>query len=320
MGKSKSANPDAIRAVLRRIVLHAMLLLIVGGAGAWGYLRLRRHVAAITVPPDAPRVVMLKQPRWMDARLAEQIVSSVQPRQARSALDQDLLKEITQKLQGNPWVRKVNRVRRAFGQAAGDTIEVDCEYRAPMALVSVASPGRYDSFAEYSRHVREYVMVDIEGYRLPLRYDGPRPPDVMFASNGSVNLRVIDGVLAAPPKLAGQKWAGDDLAAGLELAGFLSGKAVVENAHRVWVWNYAGRRVANDAQLTLITKHGTEIRWGEPVKQKFYAELHPTEKVKRLGLIQREYGRIDAKHSWLDIRFPDVLFPRDEAPLATADR
>ena len=52
-----------------------------------------------------------------------------------SAPVQWLLVAAAGKLQANPWVRDVHFVRRVFGERPGDTLEIDCEFRAPIALV-----------------------------------------------------------------------------------------------------------------------------------------------------------------------------------------
>lgn len=317
----KSIDADAVRALVRRTLIWTVLLIGVLAGCAFGFNRLRQHVARIAVPDSVPKLVMANRPRWMNDRLADQILRSVQPRQPRSALDQDLLKEIASTLAANPWVKRVTEVRRVYGQSAGDTIEVTCDYRAPMALVSVPKStraGRPKNIREYLASVREYIMVDAEGYRLPQTFPGPDAPKIMFADDGVVNLRIIDGVAVEAPQKPGQKWAGDDLKAGLEMAGFLYGRDIAQDIYRIHVGNFAGRENPREAQLVLLTKFNSEIRWGEPLRQDFYAELNPTEKLRRLQSIRNQYGRIDAKHSWLDIRFEDVLYPKEEAPVASA--
>jgi len=322
MGKPRTKiDADALRSVVRRLIAYTILLVVLMAGGAWGFWLLRRHVASIAMPDSTPTVKMIARPAWMSDRVASRILDAVQPRRPRSALDQALLKEITAALESNPWVKGVKQVRRTYGRSAGDTIEIACDYRAPMALVSVVKGGRNGRPRrpqEWLSSVREYIMVDCEGYRLPESFPGPDAPPIMLAEDGLVNLRIIDGVAADPPDRPGGKWPGEDLQAGLNMAGFLYGREIAQDLHRIFVGNFAGRVSTRSAQLVLVTKYNSEIRWGEPVNVAFHAELDPLQKLKQLEAARRQFGRIDAKCSWLDIRFEKILCPPEEKPVASA--
>ncbi|HEX2971537.1 MAG TPA: hypothetical protein VHP11_04355, partial [Tepidisphaeraceae bacterium] len=187
----------AARGVLLGMTLAALL---VGGVG-FGFHKLRQYVErTLAYPPSQPVVVIKNRPAWMGDALASRITTSVQPHGLRSAMDHQLLKEVAEVLQRNPWVRQVRHVRRVFTKAPGDTVEIDCEFRAPMALVPYRN---------------EYILIDNEGYKLPERFPAKENPRIMFGADGRVNLRIIEGVAVAPPLLDGQKWLGDDLQAGL---------------------------------------------------------------------------------------------------------
>ena len=218
-------------------------------------------------------------------------------------------------LSANPWVKRVVQVRRIYGKSAGDTVEINCEYRAPMALVAIPK-------AKTQRHpwtddnIRQYILVDSEGTRLP-DPPGAKAPDIMF-SDGKVNLRIIEGVGAEPPAKPGLAWAGADLRGGLDLAGLLYGRDFTEEIYRVDVSNFGGRKNARDPQFVLVTKSRSTIYWGEPVNATFHAELTPAEKLQFLANNRRKYGQVDAKHSWLDIRFEGGRYPVEERPIASS--
>jgi hypothetical protein len=303
--QTKTNRSDAAEAGrARSIILHSTLAALLLAGGGYGFYKLREHVVAdLSYPSETPRVVLNNPPAWMSDALAEQIVRSAQPTAKRSALDQGLLKEVSDILEQNPWVRQVKQIRRVYGQSAGDTIEADCEYRAPIALVA----GR-----------NEYILVDGEGVRLPEHFSNKQTPPIVFTREGRVNIRIIEGVAAAPPR-DGQKWAGEDLAAGLDLAKMLFGKDCAEEVHRLNVSNFKGRRNAREAQIVLITKNQTEIRWGEPVKMTFHSELSPAEKLSRLELVRKRFGRVDGGYSWIDIRMDKITYPADEAPIVQAN-
>ena len=193
-------------------------------------------------------MVLKNRPVWMSDFLAEQIVASVRPATARSAFDQKMLIATYEILKNNPWIKHVTQVRRAYGQGPGDTIEVDCDYLAPIGRLR---------WGDY------YSLVDAEGVKLPEQFTAAQMRKIMFGLDGHVNIRVIEGVKHAPPP-PGIHWPGEDLAAGLEMVGLLYGKAYAEEVLDVLVHNYAGRLDEKEAWLVLMTRDGTEVRWGRP--------------------------------------------------------
>ena len=147
----------------------------------------------------------------------------------------------------------------------------------------------------------------------------PGPPSglclILLGPDGKMNLRIIEGVAAMPPYLDGQKWLGEDLSAGLDMAKLLYGRPSTEEIQKIDVANFKGRKNPRDAQIVLLTKYRSEVRWGEPIKLSFYAELPPVQKLERLALICQKYGRVDGGHSWVDIRLDKVMYPAEEAPV-----
>ena len=67
-----------------------------------------------------------------------------------------MLVEAREALEKNPWIAKVYDVRRAYGNGPGDLLEINCEYRVPVALVK---------WGDY------YSLVDRTGFRLPEQYE-----------------------------------------------------------------------------------------------------------------------------------------------------
>ncbi len=298
MAKNKSSIDQAwLAQVLIRITVAIILL----GGGAYAFVSMRQHVVEDLSNPAAPPMLVLKnRPAWMSEALSEQILKSAQPKSPRSALDHELVAEVGRILEHNAWVRSVKQVKRVYGKSAGDTVEVDCEFRAPIALVAARN---------------DYILVDGEGVRLPEKFGPSTLPRILLGPDGKMNLRIIEGVSAMPPFLDGQKWVGEDLAAGLEMAKLLYGRPFTEEIQRINVANFKGRKNLRDAQIVLLTRYRSEVRWGEPIKLSFYAELPPVQKLERLALICQKYGRVDGGHSWVDIRLDKVMYPAEEAPV-----
>ena len=95
-----------------------------------------RHVEKdLAFPAKPPGIFLKARPAWMSDLVAQQIATQVAPRGAHSAFDHDMLVEITRMLKTNPWIMNVRGVRRVYGNAPGDTLEIDCDFRTPAALV-----------------------------------------------------------------------------------------------------------------------------------------------------------------------------------------
>ena len=299
---SKTASLGAgSAAFFRRLTVCALLSAAFTGTVGYGFYSLRERVAKQHAFPQSQLGIILKQrPTWMSDALAQQVANSIRPAGLHSAMDHQVLRDVADVCAANPWVKSVRQVRRVFNKAPGDAIEIDCDYRTPMALVHCGD---------------QLVLIDEEGHKLPERYPAAHPPRIMLDAQGHMNIRIIDGVHALPPYLDGQKWTGDDLRAGIHLAKLLHGKTYTEEIHRINVSNFAGRRNPRDPQITLVTKHKTEIRWGAPLDVTVQVEKSPAEKLQRIASLHQRYGRIDGGYSWLDIRLDKVLYPQGESPL-----
>lgn len=305
MAKSKSSSSSSKAArgtgAFRRFTIRLLLSGAFVGSLGYGFHLVHRYVEQRHAFPQQQLGVIIKdRPTWMSDALGLQIANSIRPAGLHSAMEHQVLRDVADGLLHNPWVRSVKQVRRVFNKGPGDAIELECEYRTPVALVHCAG---------------QFVLVDEEGYKLPEKYPSQQFPPIMFDAQGHMNIRIIDGVHALPPYLDGQKWAGDDLRAGLQIARLLHGKSYTEDIHRINVANFGGRRSPREPQITLITKHQTEIRWGEPLDVAFKVEKSPAEKLQRLANLHQRFGRVDGGYSWLDIRLDKVLYPQGESPL-----
>ncbi len=110
--------------------------------------------------------------------LADQIMKTAEPIGLHSAYDRQLLIDTANALKSNPWVRQVIQVRRVYDQGPADALELDCEYRAPVALVP---------WEDY------YCLVDGQGIRLPEQYSADELPKIIFGPDGKVNVRIVQG-------------------------------------------------------------------------------------------------------------------------------
>jgi hypothetical protein len=237
--------------------------------------------------------------------LAEQIIKTARPAGSHSAFDHQLLVDTVGMLKANPWIREVKQVRRGYGQQPGDILEVDCDYRAPVALVK---------WQDY------FWLVDGDGVKLPEVFSASDVPHILKGQDKRVNIRVIEGVTHAPPE-TGAKWAGADLQAGLELVKLLFGRNYAEEVEKVDVSNFAGRQNLKTAQLVLVTRYNTQVRWGQPATvpaDDFTPEVPAAQKLAFMQAIWQEKGRVDGNFDWVDIRFDAVVIPTATAQTANA--
>lgn len=294
---------------VRRLCAHLLLVgLLAGGVGS-GYYYADQYVHQSVAYPSRPLLIVLKnRPPWMNDFLVEQIAMIARPIGAHSAFDHALLVDTAEMLARNPWVRRVQSVRRAYTYRPGDTLEIDCEYRAPVALVK---SGLF------------YWLVDEKGVRLSERFTERDTPSIQFGADGRTRIRVIEGVRQPAPHVSGEKWSGDDLAAGLRMVSYLFDRSYADDLLRVDVTNFNGRVNPKEPQIVLGTRYQTQIWWGRPPSDDdldSFIELTTARKLTRLRLIREQYGRVDARQQWVDIRFDTVgLPPLPQAPQAAAE-
>ncbi len=273
--------------------LLAVIALIVGvGLAARASKRyIDNKVDKQTAPPT---IVFKDRPAWMSDVLFAQIAAGIAPDKARSTFDHDLLVETVEKLKSNPWVATVREVRRGFTKTAGDTLEIDADFRTPAALVR---------WGEY------YSLVDGKGVKLPEQYPRNMATRIVHGADGRVNIRVIEGVYNPPPE-PGKQWRGEDIQAGLQMVKLLHDEPFAQDVLKVNVENVNRRISAKDPQIVLKTRYGTEVRWGRPIAATdFFMEVSPDQKLSSLRQIFAQYGRIDAKQPWLDLRFDKITYP-----------
>jgi hypothetical protein len=299
----KSAKPVAVKrtvdpqrsAMIRRVWIHSCCAILFLGLLGAAFYSSKKYVAQNLAFPSQPaRVVLKNRPAWMSDLLAEQITRMAKPIGAHSAFDQQMLVDIDRILRASPWIRDVKQVRREYANQPGDTIEIDCDYRAPVALVK---------WKDY------FWLVDGEGVKLPAQFTASQLDQVVRGADHKINIRVIEGV-QQPPVESGKKWPGDDLQSGLDLVKLLYGQPYTEEIVTVDVANFAGRVDLKEAQLTLGTIHDTSIRWGRPMNDSrdFFLEVPTQRKLDRLKCAVAQYGRVDAGQPWIDIRFDKTTY------------
>ncbi len=285
-------SPETV-AKIRRVVGHVAAGIAFGAICAGAFIVSQRYVDRVA-RIDAPPAVKLKdQPAWMNQTLSEQILSSVRPSTPFAADDHQMLVDRAAILAANPWVKEVRAVRRVYENAPGDTIEIDCEFRAPVAL---------------ARWQDAYWYVDAEGVRLPERLTAEQAARLIQPGQGTM-FRIIDGIGKAP-LAPGRPWPGGDVQAGIEMIALLANVHEADQIVKVDVSNFGGRINPNESQLNLVTRYNTEIRWGQPPSSKaFFVEQKVDRKLEYLREAKKQTGRIDMNRPWIDLRFDSPTVP-----------
>jgi hypothetical protein len=269
-----------------------VILLALVMVGVW---KAKQFADESLARPAAPaKIVFLNKPAWMNDALVARITESVSPVSVSSSLDHKVLVDTTSMLRACAWVKNVNQVRRVYGGAPGDTIEVDCEFRTPVALVM---------------DERLYWMVDGDGVKLPEKFTADELGKLGLGLEPKRQLRRIVGVDVRAPQ-AGEVWKGDDIKAGLDLVKLMHDKPFLNEIVEVDVTNFASRMDVNAAQLILRTFRGTEVRWGQPINSaQIYREQTPEAKLQMLERVYAQYDRVDAGSLvGIDVRFDQVLW------------
>lgn len=313
MAKEKKPRV-AISDDARKLLLKSLLVGVCCMAGfaliGFGIFKVYAYVDEdVAYSKDPPKVVLKDRPIWMSDLLADQICEAARPPGGHSALNRDLPKNarlaLKENVRTNAWIREIRQLKLTYGERPGDTLVLDCEFRAPIALV----------------HWQDgYYLVDAERVILPERYSDDQISKIIFGRDGKMNIRLVEGVKSERPTFPGDKWAGEDLAAALDMIiRVLHGRAFTEEILKVDVSNYGGRVDPREAQIVLHTRRNTQIRWGRPVASDDLSEVPPAEKLQKIEQIYTQYHRVDAGEPWIDIRFDRVTKPADQ-PAAVENR
>lgn len=269
-----SLDRDRRRFALRSSGLACVVLVTLAGISI-GLGRLEAHVnGRLLTRSHFSGLTILDLPERLEPLAREDLERSVSSLLARDWTDDRLCQEIATSLAGTGWVRHIEHVRRT---GTGRFL-VRARYREPVAMVQSGS---------------EFLLVDSERVRLPGSY--------LFEPTW----KLIQGVGGAVP-LPGNRWAGEDLKAGLAIVSMLEREPFHEQITAVLVENFAGRADRRRSHIELATdRAGGRIYWGSAPGFELEENL-PDQKLAILRENHRRTGRADADHAVIDIStFPD---------------
>jgi len=186
---------------------------------------------------------MTNPPRWASDELVREILLSSAIRHDDFLLDERLTTRWAKNLSRNPWVKKINCVRKHY---SGE-VTFDCELRRPIAMVRQGLLTRY---------------IDAEGVVLP--------DATLVQPYGHVI--ELHGAVAAMPE-PGESLRDAALIAGIQVLAWIRGvDEQLDVKDRLWselavldVANHNGRVDQAKSHLTFYTKNNTEVRWGAAI-------------------------------------------------------
>lgn len=228
-----------------------------------------RDSVARTIRPD-----WSETPAWLPAHVTDGITQSVLARNDLRLIDSAFTRQVADIVARNGWVAKIRRVEKF----ADGRVELACDFREPVAVVY---------------QFPNYYLIDRDAVRLPGLYDG------------AGELPLIQGV-QTPAPADGEKWVGDDLNAGVELAVLLGEQIYAYQVAGISVENYNGRVKPQESHIRIQTaadRRGTMggmILWGSAIDHEA-EEPTAREKLDILAANWQRTRRIDAGLDWIDV-------------------
>lgn len=282
-------------AAIRRGVLVAVVVAVLGAAGVVGLRRLEGHVHALNQFERVQLWVFWEEcPEFLQSSHNAHILRGLEHEIALNAsdtiLDEGLAKRVASAL-SRPGIGWVKNVRRVIVRPDG-RVSVLCDFREPAAYVAMGRSTCY--------------LVDNEGVRLPGEY--------AVEDCESSRLLMIRGVAEPEPDVGGQ-WYGEDLTSGLRLVSMLYQQPFRDQVASINVENFGGRVSPRQPHLVMATNRpGSRIWWGRPPNDESGVENSARQKLALLQQLYSEYGRIDINQPFIDVRtYPNsVSIPHAE--------
>ena len=285
--QAPAAAPAKPRGVVRGLFQPKLLFILAVSVLAANCLPLlRSYLPDLSKRPEyrltAAQIRVTQTPHWVPHNIVEQVVQQGNLPEEMSLLDEHLTQEIADAFQLNPWVERVESVRKSVpGQ-----LEVKLVYRRPVAMVQVKQ-GMYP--------------VDGSGILLP-------PENFSVADTRLYPL--ITNVLSTPQGAAGTSWGDVVVVGAARLADELAPHWKKFGLNSIDCPRTARAEPALDDGVYLLTSTGgSQIIWGRAPGSDHPGELSTDQKIGRLkkyitlfGGFERPHGpyEIDIRH-WQEI-------------------
>ncbi len=215
---------------------------------------------------------------WLPKSVQDELVASAQREVDRNPdpFSADGLRRVAESAAGSGWFEVITAVRHE----PGGIVRVQGQWRTPAAVV---------------RRENDYVVAR-RGEVLPLAYErGASPLKAIIGAKQ-------DATKAGGRAIPGMPWPGADVQAGLDLLALL--------ATRPWAGQVSGVDVgeyATNKQLVILTNSGGRIVWGGASRDAIPGQVSAEIRLKRLDVLQHQFGAIDARHRIVEVAGPRTL-------------
>jgi hypothetical protein len=217
-------------------------------------------------------------PSWAKMELLDEIKKIPIIEEEHSIFERGLPEKIAEAYSKKPWVAKVHSVKKEFP----NKIKIKFSLRKPFAVFKKG---------------KSFYLLDGECIRLPEKYyywpDGD--PETFFIRSSKVS--------KAPAYWA--KWDDTGIKTGVELVRFLRRNEAHKllNIVIVDVSNIDAKNDSAESDIILITRKGTQIKWGRSSLCKTHGELSDIEKLQNLLSVARAEGRNLSRMEYVDVRW-----------------
>ena len=241
------------------------------GAAAYGLNRLEPHAQRLSTADTA--IEWVNPPDWLHdeawAHVLPELEAHIGLDPRTDVYDDRVCPWVAERLAGSAWIERI----RSVTKQQNGRVKIQAEFRKPFAM---------------AEHNGLAYLVDGGGVRLP----------TAAWPSSRVNRAgwyVLCGMASSPPR-PGQRWQGEDLAAGLKLARFLEAAEHVpfrEEILAIDVGNFRGRRDPWAGRLQLITRNPTSyIHWGAPPGEEYDVEATAELKLAMLSTLYEASGKL----------------------------
>ncbi len=222
---------------------------------------------------DPEHLVVTPQPSWIRTDVTASAVTYGQLRDA-NLLDKELVLQVKQAFGVQPWIRRVRRVNKQYPS----TVEVDVEYRRPLAMVEVPA----NMFPGYD--YEGLVPIDAEGFLLPVEME----------EQEAGAFPKVSGVDTAPAGPPGSPWGDTRVAQAARIVALLEEIWKPLDLYRVSVPVRRSAVASPDPDVyVLITRQGRRFSWGSAPGKELRGEDTAAEKVAGLKKYLQDHGSLD---------------------------
>lgn len=237
-------------------------------------------------------IALPDRPDYIPADLLDRIWQRAELPERFSILEPGLAEKLGRAFEQSPWVREVKRIQLAYPT----TIEIELEYRRPVALV---------------RSAEGFYPIDRDGILLP-------PSD--FSAAQLPRYPIVENVRTLPRGPAGVHWGDLAVWGAARLVDLLVPEG---DTAKYWKkYDLASVRVYGEADLEtssidhlhqisyrLITRGGSEVIWGIAPGVTDPTEPNAETKLQRLNLYYRDFGGLQSEQGPVEIdlrRWKDI--------------